>query len=103
MTRPSPYVIELSDADRAVLGARVRAYTAPYHEVFRARIVILAAGGLENVVIAERLDTSTNVVSRWLAADALKPWQHRSWGVPARPRVRGQGRTGARPVPAPLV
>jgi len=46
---------------------------------------------------------SAATVRRWLAADALKPWQHRSWGVPARPRVRGQGRTGARPVPAPLV
>lgn len=26
-----------------------------------------------------RVSTSTSTVRRWLAADALKPWQHRSW------------------------
>ena len=31
MTRHSPYVIELSAADQAVLEQRARAYTAPYH------------------------------------------------------------------------
>ena len=53
MTRRSPYVIELSAVDRAALQQRARAYTAPYHQVMRAKIVLLAADGLENTVIAD--------------------------------------------------
>ena len=52
MTRRSPYVIELSAQDRAVLEQRARAYTAAHHEVVRAKIVLMAADGLENTVIA---------------------------------------------------
>jgi transposase len=65
MTRSSPYVIELSDADRAVLEERARAYTAPFARVVRAKIVLLAADDLSNTVIAERLDVHVGVVSRW--------------------------------------
>ena len=162
MTRRSPYVIELSAVDRAALEQRARAYTAPYHQVMRAKIVLLAADGLENTVIADRLDVavaglvskwrkrfyaegldgledrprtgrppafppvavvtvkalacelpaetgvplsrwsaadlaveavargmvesiSASTVRRWLASDALKPWQHRSWIFPRDP------------------
>ena len=160
MTRRSPYLIELSAADRAALEQRARAYTAPYHQVMRAKIVLLAAEGRENTVIAARLDITAQLVSkrrkrffeegldglkdrprtgrplahllavvtvkalacelpaetgmpgsagaprtwRWrpwragwwsrsrrrrcaagLAADALKPWQHRSWIYPLDP------------------
>jgi len=65
MTRRSPYVIELSAQDRAVLEQRARAYTAPYHQVMRAKIVLLAADGLENTVIADRLDVAVQLVSKW--------------------------------------
>ena len=65
MTRPSPYVLELSDVDRAVLEARTRAYTGPHHQVIRAKIVLLAADGVENVAIADRLDVSISSVSLW--------------------------------------
>src|SRR4051794_25552521 len=65
MSRRSPFVIELSEADRAVLEARSRAYTAPYAEVVRAKIVLLAAAGQSNIAIAERLDVHVGVVSRW--------------------------------------
>jgi len=65
MSRSSPFVVVLSDADRAVLERRARCYTLPYAQVVRARIVLLAAGGLENVVIAGRLDVHVGVVSRW--------------------------------------
>jgi Homeodomain-like domain len=34
-------------------------------------------------VVAESVSAST--VRRWLAADALKPWQHRSWISPRDP------------------
>ena len=65
MTRRSPYVIELSAVDRAALEQRARAYTAPYHQVMRAKIVLLAADGLENTVIADRLDVAVQLVSKW--------------------------------------
>src|SRR3954447_13398118 len=65
MSRRSPFVIELSEADRAVLEARSRAYTTPYAEVVRAKIVLLAAAGESNIAIAERLNVHVGVVSRW--------------------------------------
>ena len=65
MTRRSPYVIELSAVDRAALQQRARAYTAPHHQVMRAKIVLLAADGLENTVIADRLDVGVQLVSKW--------------------------------------
>jgi transposase len=65
MTRRSPFVIGLSEADRAVLEARSRAYTGRHADVVRARIVLLAADGEQNTAIAERLDLHVGVVSRW--------------------------------------
>lgn len=161
MSRRSPYVVELSAGDRAVLEERARAYTAAFATVIRAKIVLLAADGVANIGIAERLDVhvgtvslwrrrfvesglaglddrercgrprsfspqavaevkamaceppeqrdvplsrwssaelaaravadglvaavSASTVRRWLAADAIKPWQHRSWIFPRDP------------------
>jgi len=65
VSRCCPYVIVLSDADRKVLEEQARAYTLAYAEVVRAKIVLLAADGLANTVIAERLDVHVGVVSRW--------------------------------------
>lgn len=65
MTRRSPYVIMLSSADRAVLEERSRAYTASFAAVVRAKIVLMAADGDQNVRIAERLDVHVGVVSMW--------------------------------------
>jgi transposase len=65
LSRSSPFVIILSDADRAGLERRARCYAAPYAVVIRARIVLLAADGVENTVIAARLDVHVDVVSRW--------------------------------------
>ena len=65
MTRRSPYLITLSPADRAVLEERSRAYTASFSAVVRAKIVLLAAGGEQNVRIAERLNVHIGVVSMW--------------------------------------
>ena len=166
MARRSPYVITLSDADRAELGKRARSYTLAHAEVVRAKIVLLAADGLENTVISGRLDlhvgavskwrkrfaqeglggladrkragrprvfpapvvaqvkamaceppearqvplsrwssadlaaqavaeglaesVSASTVRRWLTADAIKPWQHRSWIFPRDPDFRAK-------------
>jgi len=65
VTRRSPFVITLSEQDEAVLRERARAYTSSYAEVVRAKIVLLAAQGQPNTVIATRLDVHVDVVSRW--------------------------------------
>jgi hypothetical protein len=65
MPRHSPYQIDMSDDERQALEARARAYTSPYCEVIRAKIVLLAAQGLRNDEIAQRLDTPRQVVSKW--------------------------------------
>jgi transposase len=65
MTRRSPYVIMLSPGDRAVLQERARAYTASFATVVRSKIVLLAADGVQNTRIAERLDVHVDVVSMW--------------------------------------
>ena len=56
MPRSSPYVIALTHTERSVLEARTRRYTLPYRDVMRAKVVLLAAEGLENKEIGERLD-----------------------------------------------
>jgi Winged helix-turn helix len=65
MPRHSPYDIDLSAEERSNLTLRARAYTSPYCEVLRAKIVLLAAEGLRNDEIAVRLDTPRQVVSKW--------------------------------------
>lgn len=161
MSRRSPYVVVFSNMDRAVLEQRARAYAEPFAVVLRAKIVLLAAAGMMNVAVAQRLGVDVDTVSkwrkrfvtegigglgdrrrsgrprrfpaevvagvkamaceppsaravplsrwssaelaaqavaeglavsvsastvrRWLAADAIKPWQHRSWIFPRDP------------------
>jgi transposase len=65
MTRKSPYVLELTGEQRHELEARARRYTLPYRDVVRAKIVLLAATGLDNDEIANRLDTRREIVSKW--------------------------------------
>lgn len=60
----TPYQIELSDEERSVVEQRARSSNAPYRQVIRARIVLYAAGGLENAEIATRLDSTREFVSR---------------------------------------
>jgi len=155
-------VIVLSPIDHAVLTARARAGRSEHRDVVRARIVLAAAAGSNNEVIAAEvgvhLDTvrkwrrrfataglaglvdlprsgrprrftrfrsptsrrwrapcrvragvplsrwsgaelaaevvtrglaeaiSASTVRRWLSADAIKPWQHRSWIFPRDPQ-----------------
>ncbi len=61
----SPFQIVLTKVERQELERRARTYTAPYAQVVRAKLVLLAAEGLANVEIAVRLDTSPQVVHRW--------------------------------------
>jgi hypothetical protein len=49
------FVTVLSDEDRVCLEQQARAYASPYGAVVRAKIVLMAADGVANCVIAERL------------------------------------------------
>jgi transposase len=65
MPRKSPYTLKLSRDERRELEARARRYTLPYRDVVRAKIVLMAAEGLDNDQIAARLDTRREIVSKW--------------------------------------
>ncbi len=65
MPRKSPFLLNLTVAQRRELEARARRYTLPYRDVVRAKIVLLAASGMDNDEIAARLDTRREVVSKW--------------------------------------
>lgn len=65
MPRRSPFTISPDAETRDMLERRARRYTLPYREVMRAQIVLLAARGLDNDVIAGRLNTRREVVSKW--------------------------------------
>ena len=65
MPRKSPYTLSLTAAQRHELQTRARKYTLPYRDVIRAKIVLLAAQGLDNDDIAARLDTRREIVSKW--------------------------------------
>jgi len=65
MPKRSPFVIHLSAAERSSLADTARRYTAPYRDVVRAKIVLLAALGLQNKEIARRLSLPTQIVSKW--------------------------------------
>jgi transposase len=82
MPRSSPYVITLSSQERKVLEARARQYTLPYRDVVRAKVVLLAAEGLENKEIGERLDMPRPVVSKW----RKRFFRERLAGLEERPR-----------------
>ena len=55
----------LTHDERQALKSLARKYTSPYCDVVRARIILLAAEGLSNDVIAARLDTPRQIVSKW--------------------------------------
>lgn len=88
----SPYAICLDDAGRAELESVSRRGTAPFRLVLRARIVLLAAGGLANSTIAGRLGLCDDTVRKWRRryceqgmdglADAPRPGRPRKF--PAR-------------------
>jgi transposase len=61
----SPYQIRLRAGERRFLKARARQATAPYRQVVRARIVLLAAAGLANAHIARRLGIAPNTAGKW--------------------------------------
>ena len=65
MSRRSPFVVRLSAEDRTVLEERSGSRLVSHGAVVRARIVLLAADGAQNVDIAARVGVCVDVVSRW--------------------------------------
>jgi len=65
MPRKSPFHIDLSDSEERELLRRSAKYTLPYFEVQRAKMILMAATGVDNDEIAARLDTRREVVSQW--------------------------------------
>ena len=82
MPRRSPFQINLSSEERLTLESIARKYTSPYCEVIRAKIILLAEEDLANEVIAARLDTPRQIVSKWRKRFALA----RLPGLEAQPR-----------------
>jgi hypothetical protein len=82
MPRLSPYRIELTDEEHAVLEHISRSYTLPYWHVVRAQMVLMAAEGLRNDQIATELRCRREVVSQW----RKRFFEQRLAGLEDRPR-----------------
>lgn len=57
--------ITLSEEDRKALESWARGRSTPARQVQRARIVLLAADGMENIDIADEVGTDRQTVGRW--------------------------------------
>lgn len=65
MPQESPYTILLEHNEARHLQALARKYTSPYRDVVRAKVILLAADGLSNKQIGERLELPRQIVSKW--------------------------------------
>lgn len=65
MPRKSPYPIVLSVEERRKLEQMAGQYTSPYYVVVRAKIALMAAQGLDNKSIGEKLSLPRQIVSKW--------------------------------------
>jgi transposase len=93
MPRKSPFDIDLSGEERSSLESMARKYTSPYCDVIRAKIILLANEGLSNDLIATKLDTPRQVVSKWRKRFALA----RLPGLEAQPRGGRKARFSPQP------
>lgn len=82
MPRQSPYRIILSVDEKQELMTRARRYTLPYFQVQRAKMILLAAEGIDNDEIARRLETRREVVWQW----RKRFYEKRLAGLEERPR-----------------
>jgi hypothetical protein len=93
MPRKSPFAMDLSREERLSLESMARQYTSPYCDVIRAKIILLADEGLPNNLIAARLDTPRQIVSKWRKRFALS----RLPGLEAQPRGGRKARFSPQP------
>jgi transposase len=81
--RKSPFAIVLSDVERNELEQIAGRYTSPYYIVVRAKAVLMAAQGLDNKTIGERLSLPRQIVSKW----RKRFFEKRFEGLTDRPRT----------------
>jgi transposase len=65
MPRYSPYAITLSRTEKSALESLARKYTSPYYQVIRAKVILLAAQGLDNDQIGSQVSLPRQIVSKW--------------------------------------
>jgi transposase len=65
MPGPKPPEVPLSEAERAELEALIRARKTSQQIVFRARIILLLAGGETTTDVAQHLETTRVTVRLW--------------------------------------
>jgi hypothetical protein len=82
MPRESPFKVVLSRNEKKYLESIAKKYTSPYIDVVRAKFVLLAAEGLENLEIGQRLDVPRQIVSKW----RKRFYKERLRGLESRPR-----------------
>lgn len=83
MPRKSPFKIILTNQEREHLISLARKYTAPYSDVIRAQVILMAAEGMENKEIGEKLNLPRKTVSKWRKRFFYK----REKGLVDRPRA----------------
>src|SRR5947209_8916155 len=93
---PEAAEVRLTPEDRAVLEARVRAPTTEQRDVFRARIVLLAAEGRSTRSIAGILSTMPRTVSGWRGRFAREGVAGLNNKVHHGPAPKYQAQTGQR-------
>src|SRR6266516_2827379 len=93
MSRKSPFDMDFSSEERLSLESVARKYTSPYCDVIGAKIILLADEGLSNDLIAARLDTPRQIVSKWRKRFALS----RLPGMEAQPRGGRKARFSPQP------
>jgi len=87
MPKKSPFQLDLSKQEQEELERRAAKYTSPYCEVVRAKIILLAAEGMQNKQISECLSLPPQIVCRW----RKRFFYERMAGLDERPR-RGRPR-----------
>jgi hypothetical protein len=55
----------LSSAEELELKKIASKYTSPYYQVVRAKVILMAAQGLDNNTIGQRLDLPRQIMSKW--------------------------------------
>lgn len=90
MPSPAAPPLEVSQAQREVLEKVARSATAAHREVVRARVLLDAADGVANVVIAQRHEVTAVTVRAWrkaFEADGLTKWGTVAKGRGRKPTV----------------
>ena len=82
MPRKCPYRVILTVDEKRRLQAIARKYTSQYRDVIRAKVILLAAEGLSNKDIGQRLDLPRQIVSKW----RKRFFDQRLAGLQERPR-----------------